>query len=105
MNKLHTHWNSRLRDYARSSIYVTSHQTNKKKKKNVYMLLPASSPINSCLQNNKKGKVGLMDVFKKKINELFLKSSNFIFMKSIESLKKTQLLFCLIKNFRKYFIN
>ena len=68
-----------------------------KKKKNVYMLLPASSPINSCLQNNKKGKVGLMDVFKKKFNELFLKSSNFIFMKSIERLKKHGYFFVSLK--------
>ena len=71
-----------------------------KKKKKVYMLLPTSPPINSCLQNNKNGRVGLTGVFKKIINRFFLKSSNFIFMRSKESLKKIDvLLFCLIKNF------
>ena len=57
------------------------------------MLLPAFSPINSCLQNNKKDRIRLTGVFKKIINGLFLKSSNFIFMRSIESLKKISVTF------------
>ena len=57
------------------------------------MLLPSFSPINSCLQNNKKDRIRLIGVFKKIINGLFLKSSNFIFMRSIESLKKISVTF------------